>query len=57
MPAHVDQLKSEIYDLTLDMQFKKSETMGEVLALALDFVKRNYQDVSMKQIIERKIEI
>ncbi|EAR14935.1 hypothetical protein [Robiginitalea biformata] len=57
VPAHVDQLKSEIYDLTLDMQFKKSETMGEVLALALDFVKRNYQDVSMKQIIERKIEI
>jgi hypothetical protein len=29
--------------------------MGEVLNLALDFVKRNYQDVSMKQIMESKI--
>ena len=31
--------------------------MGEVLTLALDFVKRNYEDVSMKQIIEQKIKL
>ncbi|NKI32925.1 hypothetical protein [Croceivirga thetidis] len=54
LPENIERLKGEIYDLTLDMDFKKSTTMGEVLALALDFVKRNYQDVSMKQIIEKK---
>jgi len=28
--------------------------MGEVLIHALDFVKRNYEDVSMREIIEKK---
>lgn len=54
LPENIDRLKHEIYDLTKDIDFKKSSTMGEVLSLALDFVKRNYQDVSMKQIIEKK---
>ena len=53
-PENIERLKNEIYDLTLDLNFKKSNTMGEILSLALDFVKRNYQDVSMKQIIEKK---
>lgn len=54
LPENIERLKHEIYDLTKDMDFKKSTSMGEVLALALDFVKRNYEDVSMKQIIEKK---
>lgn len=54
LPENIERLKLEIYDLTKDMNFKKSTSMGEVLALALDFVKRNYEDVSMKQIIEKK---
>ncbi|SFB77077.1 hypothetical protein SAMN04487891_102243 [Flagellimonas taeanensis] len=54
LPENIDRLKHEIYDLTKDIDFKKSTTMGEVLSLALDFVKRNYEDVSMKQIIEKK---
>lgn len=54
LPENIERLKHEIYDLTKDMNFKKSTSMGEVLALALDFVKRNYEDVSMKQIIEKK---
>jgi hypothetical protein len=37
------------------MNFKKCITMGEVLDLTLDFVKRNYEDVSLKQIIENRI--
>ena len=57
LPEHVERLKKEIYDLTLDVHFKKCQRMGEILALALDFVRRNYEDVSMKQIIEKKIEI
>lgn len=54
LPENIDRLKHEIYELTKDIDFKKSTTMGEVLSLALDFVKRNYEDVSMKQIIEKK---
>ncbi|MEM9000183.1 MAG: hypothetical protein AAGB24_07950 [Bacteroidota bacterium] len=54
LPAHIDKLKLQIYDLTKDMNFKKCSTMGQILDLALDFVKRNYQDVSTKEIIERK---
>lgn len=50
-------LSEQIYELTLDMNFKKCATMGEVLDLALNFVKRNYEDVSMKQIIENNIKI
>jgi hypothetical protein len=54
LDKNITQLKGEIYNLTLDLNFKKSKTMGQVLSLALDFVKRNYQDVSMRQIIEKK---
>ncbi|AIY15086.1 hypothetical protein [Cellulophaga baltica] len=54
---NIELLKSEIYELTLDMDFKNCKKMGEVLNLALDFVKRNYEDVSMKQIIEQRINL
>ncbi|GMN09465.1 hypothetical protein MTsPCn9_00790 [Croceitalea sp. MTPC9] len=54
MPENVERLKDELHDFTLDVEFKKCKTMGEVLATALDFVKRNYEDVSMKQLIEKK---
>ena len=47
---NIDQLKMEIYGLTKDLDFKKCNTMGEVLSLALDFVKRNYEDVNVTQI-------
>jgi hypothetical protein len=56
-PEHIERLKSEIYNFTLDMNFKKCTHMGEILALALDFVRRNYEDVSMKQILEKRIKI
>ncbi|MCO5724029.1 hypothetical protein [Robiginitalea marina] len=57
LPEHIERLKSDIYDLTLDVNFRKCETMGDILALALDFVRRNYEDVSMRQIIEKRIRI
>ncbi|MCK0157785.1 hypothetical protein MWU65_11375 [Cellulophaga sp. F20128] len=56
-PENIKMLREHIYDLTLDMQFKKCKTMGRVLDLALDFVKRNYENISMKQIIENKIKL
>ena len=54
---NIAALSQHIYDLTGDINFRTCKTMGEVLALALDFVKRNYEDVSMKQIIENKINL
>ncbi|EAR00177.1 hypothetical protein [Maribacter sp. HTCC2170] len=54
---NIEMLRTQIYELTNDSKFKKCKTMGEILDLALDFVKRNYQGVSMKQIIEHKIKI
>ncbi|CAM4172825.1 hypothetical protein [Zobellia nedashkovskayae] len=54
---NIETLRDAIYELTLDMQFKKAKTMGEILGLALNFVRRNYEDVSMKQILEQNIKI
>ncbi len=45
---NIKMLRIQIHELTLDMEFKKCATMGEVLTLGLDFVKRNYEDVSIK---------
>ncbi len=56
-PENIELLKIQIHELTLDLNFKECKKMGEVLNLALDFVKRNYEDVSMKQIMENKIDI
>ncbi len=57
LPENIELLGKEIYDLTMDVKFKRSKNMGEILELALDFVKRNYQDVSMKQIIDKDLPI
>ncbi|MFD2585813.1 hypothetical protein ACFSQJ_02655 [Croceitalea marina] len=54
LPENIERLKKEIHEFTMDVEFKKCKTMGEVLDTALDFVKRNYEDVSMKQIIDKK---
>jgi len=39
---NVNRLKTELYEFTKDVNFKRSETMGEILKSALSFVKRNY---------------
>ncbi len=43
---NVELLKSKIYYYTLDLKFKHSKNMGEILKNALDFVKRNYETVN-----------
>ncbi|BAO74526.1 hypothetical protein [Winogradskyella sp. PG-2] len=48
LKKHIDKLKEEIYNYTLDLKFRKSETMGQVVKNALDFVKRNYEGVNAK---------
>ncbi|MGD1847283.1 MAG: hypothetical protein ACFB10_17980 [Salibacteraceae bacterium] len=42
LPEKVRQLKTDLYDLTKDVNFKKSKRMGHVVQAALDFVIRNY---------------
>ncbi len=43
IPEKVEQLKLELYDLTHDVNFKKSNNMGDILNSALDFIIRNYR--------------
>ena len=57
LPEHVETLKNAIYKLTQDIDFKEAPNMGTVLDLALHFVKRNYENVSMRQIIEQRIKL
>ena len=45
---HISQLKQDIYDYTLDVNFKKCKTMGDIVRNALDFVKRNYESVNAR---------
>lgn len=49
---NIEKLKMQIYQLTNDVKFKRSQTMGEVLKAALDFVKRNYEHVNMKRLLD-----
>lgn len=57
LPHHVTALKESIFNLTQDINFKEAHNMGTVLDLALDFVRRNYENVSMRQIIEQRIKL
>lgn len=43
-PSKTKQLKAQLFDLTGDVNFKKSTNMGEILNSALDFVIRNYKN-------------
>lgn len=54
---NIQLLREQIEVLTMDANFKNCKTMGEVLDLALNFVRRNYEDVSMKQILENNIKM
>ena len=48
IPKHIDLLKEEIYNYTNDVEFRRCQNMGGILKNALDFVKRNYQGINMK---------
>ena len=48
---NVRKLRQDLYEFSSDMKFKRARTMGQILRTALDFVKRNYEDVNMKRIM------
>ena len=54
IPKNIERLKAEIFDFTGDINFRDSDGMGEILDSALTFVRRNYEDVSMKTIIQQQ---
>ena len=51
---NLKELRSQLYDYTMDMKFKRAKSMGQIVKTALAFVKRNYEDVSMKRIMEAR---
>ncbi|HET7361129.1 MAG TPA: hypothetical protein VFI78_04270 [Salinimicrobium sp.] len=48
---NVKELKMDLYGYSRDMKFKKARSMGQILRTALEFVRRNYEDVNMKRIL------
>ena len=49
---NVKELRQDLYSFSKDMKFKRASTMGQILRTALDFVKRNYENVNMKRMLE-----
>lgn len=45
-PAKIKELKKELFSLTKDIRFRRSKNMGDIVSSALDFVKRNYENVN-----------
>lgn len=50
LPENVDNLRKEVSAYAKDIQFKKCQNMGEIVATILEFVKRNYLDISTKEL-------
>ncbi|CAM4191383.1 hypothetical protein [Gillisia hiemivivida] len=48
-PKNVKMLRKDLYLFTNDMKFKRAKTMGQILRTALEFVKRNYENVNIKK--------
>ena len=49
-PQNVQLLKKQLIKYVGDVKFKECENMGEILETILDFVKRNYLDISNKEL-------
>jgi len=49
---NLSQLRLELYEYTKDMKFKRSRSMGQIVKNALEFVSRNYEDVSLKRLMQ-----
>jgi len=49
---NVKQLRNELHVFSRDLKFKRASTMGQILRTALDFVKRNYENVNMQRMLE-----
>ncbi|NJM79088.1 MAG: hypothetical protein HC854_04580 [Flavobacterium sp.] len=41
----VKQLRQEVYEFTLDLNFKKANTMGEIIQAIVNYMKRNFKHI------------
>ena len=48
---NIDNLKKEIFKFTKEESFIKSKSMGELMEKTLEYLKRNYQNVSLIDLI------
>jgi hypothetical protein len=48
----ISQLRKELFSYTKDVKFKRARSMGQIIKTALAYVKRNYEDVSMKRLLQ-----
>jgi len=51
-PENMKELREHLYNFTLDLKFRRSRSMGEIIKTAMDFVKRNYENVNMNRLLE-----
>lgn len=49
---NIDLLKTTIFEYTQDIKFKSSENMGQILKHSLEFLTRNYENVSLENFKE-----
>ncbi len=45
---NVRQLRRDLFIFTKDIKFKRARSMGQILRTALEFVRRNYEDMNTK---------
>jgi len=43
-------LRGEVYELTKQLSFKKSKSMGDIMRASFHFVKRNYENHEMLRV-------
>ncbi len=49
---NLKELRGDLYNYTTDPKFRRARSMGQIVTTALDFVMRNYEDVSMKRLMD-----
>ncbi len=47
--SNLQELRQQLYELTYDMKFKRCKSMGQIVKTALEFIKRNYENVSTRR--------
>ena len=51
IPENLEKLKNEIFVFTKDDAFTKSKSMGELMQASFDYMRRNYQNVSLGDLL------
>lgn len=52
---NIDLLKQTVFEYTQDVNFKRSKNMGQILKYSLEFLNRNYDNVKLESLKQRKL--